>query len=85
MYDLVIIGCGLSGMVVARKIAESGKKVLMIDKRDTIGGNMYDYYDDNGILVQNTDPIVFLQMMKKYVHILRNSVKQKSIMCTVRR
>jgi UDP-galactopyranose mutase len=49
--DIVIIGAGISGSVLAQQYAEIGKKVLVIEKRDHIAGNCYDYIDDNGILV----------------------------------
>lgn len=51
-YDVLVVGCGLSGCVMAERLANvCKKKVLIIDKRDHIGGNCYDYVDDNGILV----------------------------------
>lgn len=59
MYDVLVVGCGLCGMVVARELAEKGKKVHIIERRDHIGGNIYDYYDENGILVQKYGPHVF--------------------------
>lgn len=59
MFDLLIIGCGLSGMVIARDQAEKGKKVKIIDRRNHIGGNIYDYMDENGVLVQKYGPHVF--------------------------
>ena len=49
--DIVIIGAGISGAVLAERYAQLGKKVLIIDKRDHIAGNCYDYIDKNGILV----------------------------------
>lgn len=42
MYDYIIIGSGFAGAVVAQKMAEKGKKVLILEKRDHIGGNCYD-------------------------------------------
>lgn len=49
----VIVGAGLSGAVMAERIAnEQGQKVLIIEKRNHIGGNVYDYKDENGITVQ---------------------------------
>lgn len=46
-YDYLIIGCGLSGVVIAEQIANRlNKKVLIIDKREHIGGNCYDYIDE---------------------------------------
>ena len=45
--DYLIVGCGLSGVVLAEQIANRlNKKVLVIDKRDHIGGNCYDYIDE---------------------------------------
>ena len=49
--DIVIIGAGISGAVLAQQYAAIRKKVLVIEKRDHIAGNCYDYIDDNGILV----------------------------------
>jgi UDP-galactopyranose mutase len=49
--DIVIIGAGISGAVLAQHYADIGKKVLIIEKRDHIAGNCYDYIDENGILV----------------------------------
>ena len=49
--DIVIIGAGISGAVLAERYANLGKKVLIIEKRDHIAGNCYDYIDENGILV----------------------------------
>jgi UDP-galactopyranose mutase len=52
MYDVLIIGAGLSGCVMANLCAENGKRVLIIDRKSHIGGKFYDYIDENGILVQ---------------------------------
>ena len=41
MFDYLIIGAGLYGAVFARQAADAGKKVLVIDKRDHIAGNVY--------------------------------------------
>ncbi|KGO94099.1 UDP-galactopyranose mutase [Flavobacterium subsaxonicum] len=49
--NIVIIGAGISGAVLAERYARLGKKVLIIEKRDHIAGNCYDYIDHNGILV----------------------------------
>ena len=48
---MLIVGAGLSGAVLAERLASEGKKkVLVIDKRDHIAGNCFDFTDDNGIL-----------------------------------
>eukprot|EP00239_Pterosperma_sp_CCMP1384_P002863 CAMPEP_0197847792 /NCGR_PEP_ID=MMETSP1438-20131217/7111_1 /TAXON_ID=1461541 /ORGANISM="Pterosperma sp., Strain CCMP1384" /LENGTH=426 /DNA_ID=CAMNT_0043459815 /DNA_START=199 /DNA_END=1476 /DNA_ORIENTATION=- len=51
-YDLVIVGCGLSGCVIAEQASTNlGLKSLIIDKRDHIGGNCYDFIDEHGFRV----------------------------------
>lgn len=57
--DALIVGCGLSGAVIARELAERGKKVTIWERRDHIGGNMYDYVDEHGFLVQRYGPHTF--------------------------
>lgn len=54
----LIVGAGLSGIVLAERLANSGEEVLIIDKRDHIGGNCYDY-DENGILVHKYGSHIF--------------------------
>lgn len=49
--DILIIGAGISGAVLAERYAAIGKKVHILEKRDHIAGNCYDYIDENGILV----------------------------------
>lgn len=49
--EILIIGAGISGAVLAERYASIGKKVLLIEKRNHIAGNCYDYIDENGILV----------------------------------
>jgi UDP-galactopyranose mutase len=51
-HSVLIVGCGLSGGVIADLYARVlNKKVLILEKRDHIGGNCYDYVDENGILM----------------------------------
>ena len=57
--DYLVIGCGLSGAVVACHLAERGRQVTIWERRDHIGGNMYDYVDEHGFLVQKYGPHTF--------------------------
>ena len=51
-YDIIIVGAGISGSVLAERYANVlGKKVLVLEKRDHVGGNCYDYYNADGIMV----------------------------------
>jgi UDP-galactopyranose mutase len=45
--DVLVIGAGLSGAIVARELASYGKKVLILEKRDHVGGNVYDKKIEN--------------------------------------
>jgi len=49
--DILVVGAGISGAVIAERYASIGKKVLVVDKRPHIAGNCYDYVDENGILM----------------------------------
>ncbi len=60
MFDYLIVGAGFAGSVLAERLASQlHKKVLIIDKRNHIGGNTFDYYDDHGILVHKYGPHIF--------------------------
>ncbi|MEJ5244361.1 MAG: UDP-galactopyranose mutase [Bacteroidota bacterium] len=65
-YDFVIIGAGFAGCVLAERIANLlNKTVLIIEKRNHIGGNCFDYFDENGILVHKYGPHIFHTNNKK--------------------
>lgn len=60
MFDAVIIGAGFAGSVIAERLAsQQNKKVLLVDKRQHVGGNCYDYKDDNGIIIHKYGPHLF--------------------------
>jgi len=58
-FDSIVIGTGIAGSVIARELAEKGKKVLMVEKRHHIGGNCYDEFDEHGVLVHTYGPHIF--------------------------
>lgn len=59
MKKVLVVGAGLSGATVARLYAEDGADVLVMDRRATLGGNVHDYVDKNGITVQTYGPHIF--------------------------
>ena len=59
-YKYVVVGAGLAGLTIAERIANVlNEKVLIIEKRNHIGGNVYDSYNDEGILIHNYGPHIF--------------------------
>lgn len=58
-YDIIIAGCGLSGSTSARILAESGFKVLIIEKEKYIGGQCFDYKNSIGITLHKFGPHIF--------------------------
>ncbi|MEM7464783.1 MAG: UDP-galactopyranose mutase [Pseudomonadota bacterium] len=56
----MVVGAGLTGATTARKIAsELQQRVLVIDQRSHIGGNAFDYVDENGVLVHKYGGHIF--------------------------
>ncbi|MEI9919273.1 MAG: UDP-galactopyranose mutase [Bacteroidota bacterium] len=90
-YDVVIVGAGLCGCVFAERIAtQLHKRVLIIEKRNHIGGNCYDYYNSDGILVHKYGPHWFhtddhrvFEYLSKFTdwrmhdHVVKSSVEGK--------
>ena len=62
----LIVGAGLSGCVTAERIASQlNQKVLLIDKRSHLAGNVYDYKDEHGVTVHKYGPHAFHTNIKK--------------------
>ncbi|MBU3077528.1 UDP-galactopyranose mutase [Sphingomonas quercus] len=59
-YDVMIVGAGFAGAVMAERLAsQSGKRVLVIDRRPHIAGNAFDRLDDAGLLIHQYGPHIF--------------------------
>ena len=76
MYDSIVIGCGFAGATAARELAEKkGHKVLVIDKRNHVGGNCYDRKDEYGIMIHQYGPHIFHTNSKKVYDYLSRFTK----------
>lgn len=58
-YDFLIAGAGFAGAVCAERLASAGHRVLVVDRRGHIGGNAFDTYDEDGILIHPYGPHIF--------------------------
>ena len=58
MQDL-IVGAGFAGATCARRLADAGRRVLVIDKRPHVAGNAYDRLDDHGVMIHEYGPHIF--------------------------
>ncbi|MDO4807362.1 MAG: UDP-galactopyranose mutase [Coriobacteriales bacterium] len=60
MFDVIVVGAGYAGAVCARRLAEScSMRVAVLERRDHIAGNAYDYIDDAGVLVHKYGPHIY--------------------------
>jgi UDP-galactopyranose mutase len=57
--DVLVVGAGFAGAVVAERMAAAGKSVVVLDKRDHIAGNAFDERDAHGVLVHKYGPHIF--------------------------
>jgi UDP-galactopyranose mutase len=65
MKNILIVGSGFSGAVIGRELAEEGYKITIMDKRDHIAGNAYDYENEYGIRLHKYGPHLFHTNNKK--------------------
>lgn len=71
-YDYLIVGAGFAGCVCAEQLSAANKSVLLIDKREHIGGNAYDTRDKNNILIHPYGPHIFHTNSKRIFDYLSN-------------
>jgi UDP-galactopyranose mutase len=70
-YDILIVGAGYAGSIMAEQLAtRAGRRALVIDRRDHIAGNAYDYHDEHGVLVHRYGPHIFHTNAEKVVDYL---------------
>ena len=70
--DILVVGAGYAGSVVAERLASAGRRVHVIDKRHHVGGNAYDEYDEHGVLVHRYGPHIFHTNSERIVEYLSN-------------
>ena len=58
-HDILVAGAGFAGAVSARALAEPGRRVLVLERRDHIGGHAYDCPDGHGVLIHKYGPHIF--------------------------
>jgi UDP-galactopyranose mutase len=58
-FEFCVVGAGFAGATVAERLANAGRRVLVIDKRHHIGGNAFDEQDVHGVLVHRYGPHIF--------------------------
>lgn len=75
-FDYLIVGSGFAGSVLAERLAAGlNKRVLIIDRRPHIGGNAYDHYNDDGILIHRYGPHIFHTNAQRIVDYLSRFTK----------
>jgi UDP-galactopyranose mutase len=75
-YDVMVVGAGFAGAVMAERLAnEGGKRVLVVDRRPHVGGNAFDHYDAAGILIHQYGPHIFHTNSSEIVEYLSRFTK----------
>jgi len=70
-YDTLVVGAGYAGSIMAERLAsQCGHRVLVIDRRDHIAGNAFDYVDEHGVMCHRYGPHIFHTQSNKVVEYL---------------
>ncbi|GAC1326226.1 MAG: UDP-galactopyranose mutase [Thermoleophilaceae bacterium] len=70
-FDTLVVGAGFAGSILAERLASQlGQRVLVIDRRDHIAGNAYDYRDEHGVICHRYGPHIFHTQSEKVVRYL---------------
>jgi len=88
VYDVLVVGSGFSGSIIARKLAEENNlKILLLEQRSHIGGNMYDEINEYGVLVQKYGPHSLttnkpwiVEYLKQYSEWFEHDIKANSFL-----
>ena len=84
-FDFLIVGAGFSGLVLAERLStQLGCSSLVIDKRDHIGGNAYDYVDPAGVRVHKYGPHYFRTNSDRVVRYLSQFTEWNPVAYEVR-
>ncbi len=70
-YDIIVVGAGFAGTTIANRMAALNKRVLVIEKRNHIAGNMYEEYDQARILIHKYGPHIFHTNNEKVFNFLQ--------------
>ena len=73
--DVLVVGAGFSGAVLAERLAAHGIDTLVIDKRPHVGGNAFDVLDEHGLLIHPYGPHIFHTNGKRIADYLSNFTK----------
>jgi UDP-galactopyranose mutase len=76
MFDYLIVGAGFAGITLAERLAtQLNKRILLLDQRAHIGGNAYDYYNEDGLLIHKYGPHIFHTNAKRVFDYLSQFTK----------